>query len=276
METNIIKHLNIKGIFNQYSLEWDLNEEVSILVGINGGGKTTVMKSIDALLSQNYSYLYNKNTQKNIGINAILKDGETIFYDYPAKQEAKKKINHVFITTFDVPIRDKTKIKYSESHLDKVLRDLWYTVGTEEPSFFNYRLKAIHYPEEAVKINAKIHHFFNSINKIFAETQKTIDITLNNEIIFRRENSIIPLINLSSGEKQLLLILLSVFLMEEKPYILLMDEPEISLHISWQQQLIDVIRELNPNCQIIIATHSPSIFGEGWGNKIFFIEDLIS
>jgi predicted ATP-dependent endonuclease of OLD family len=62
--------------------------------------------------------------------------------------------------------------------------------------------------------------------------------------------------------------------MEEEQYILLMDEPEISLHIGWQQRLIDIIRELNPNCQLIIATHSPSIFGEGWGDKLFFVEDL--
>jgi predicted ATP-dependent endonuclease of OLD family len=47
-----------------------------------------------------------------------------------------------------------------------------------------------------------------------------------------------------------------------------MDEPEISLHIEWQQRLIDVIRDLNPNCQIIISNHSSSIFGQGWGDKL--------
>jgi predicted ATPase len=94
-------------------------------------------------------------------------------------------------------------------------------------------------------------------------------------LIFNQEETVIRLEKLSSGEKQLLIILFTVFLMEEKPFIVLMDEPEISLHIGWQQQLIDVIRQVNPHCQLIIATHSPSIFGEGWGNKIFFVEDLI-
>ncbi len=275
MESNIIRHIEIKGIFNQYSLKWNLNEDVNILIGINGGGKTTVMKSINALLSESYSYLHNKNTKRNIGIYITFKNGETIFYDNPAKHEAKGKVNHTFITTFDVPLKDKTKIKQSESPLDKELRDLWYTLGTEDPSFFNYRLKTTHFPEEADKINTRIRSFFNAINHIFSETQKTIDIAVNNEIIFRRENDIIPLTSLSSGEKQLLLILLSVFLMEEQAYILLMDEPEISLHIGWQQQLVDIIRNLNPNCQIIMATHSPSIFGKGWGDKMFFIEDLM-
>lgn len=57
---------------------------------------------------------------------------------------------------------------------------------------------------------------------------------------------------LSSGEKQLLLILLKVFLKEDKPFILLMDEPELSLHIEWQRQLIEAIQILNKNCQIIL------------------------
>ena len=56
--------------------------------------------------------------------------------------------------------------------------------------------------------------------------------------------------------------------------ILLLDEPENSLHIEWQHQLIDVIRKLNPNSQLIISTHSPSIFGDGWGDKLFFLEDM--
>ena len=84
----------------------------------------------------------------------------------------------------------------------------------------------------------------------------------------------IQLEQLSSGEKQVLLILTTVFLQEEKPNILLMDEPEISLHISWQDKLIEMIRKLNPNCQLILTTHSPNIFADGWEDKIVFIEDL--
>lgn len=84
----------------------------------------------------------------------------------------------------------------------------------------------------------------------------------------------IQLEQLSSGEKQLLLILTTVFLQEEEPNILLMDEPEISLHISWQDKLIEMIRKLNPNCQLILATHSPNIFVDGWEDKIVFIEDM--
>lgn len=53
-----------------------------------------------------------------------------------------------------------------------------------------------------------------------------------------------------------------------------MDEPELSLHISWQDKLLSTIRDLNPNCQLIIATHSPSIFANGWENNLKFMEDI--
>jgi wyosine [tRNA(Phe)-imidazoG37] synthetase (radical SAM superfamily) len=80
---------------------------------------------------------------------------------------------------------------------------------------------------------------------------------------------------LSSGEKQVFLILLTVLLQDGKPYILLLDEPEISLHIEWQRVLIKMIRDLNENCQIIIVTHSPSIYFKGWSDKMKRITDIV-
>ena len=117
---------------------------------------------------------------------------------------------------------------------------------------------------------------FETVDRLFAKTGKNIRIDPHtNHLIFIDEGEEIPLYKLSSGEKQLLLILMKVFLMEEQPYILLMDEPEISLHIEWQYKLFEEIRRLNPNCQIITSTHSPSLFGDGWGDKLVFVEDLV-
>ena len=73
----------------------------------------------------------------------------------------------------------------------------------------------------------------------------------------------------------MLLILLKVFLLDKKPAMIFMDEPEISLHIRWQSEIIDRMRQINPFCQIIIATHSPSMFGTGWGDKVVYMEDII-
>jgi ABC-type cobalamin/Fe3+-siderophores transport system ATPase subunit len=118
--------------------------------------------------------------------------------------------------------------------------------------------------------------FIKIVNKLFSDTEKQLDFDENNSIIFRKKNKIIKPSQLSSGEKQLLIILLTVIQQEKKPTIILMDEPELSLHLSWQIELIDSIKKLNPNSQLIIATHSPSVFMNGWNDKITRIEDIIS
>ena len=58
-------------------------------------------------------------------------------------------------------------------------------------------------------------------------------------------------------------------------YASLMDEPEISLHIEWQKQLINIIRELNPNAQIILSTHSPALIMDGWMDIVTEVEDVL-
>ena len=130
---------------------------------------------------------------------------------------------------------------------------------------------------------AKNDYFFDTINRLFEPTHKSLfedteDITDASLILKEVTNTgkKLNIFELSSGEKQLLLILLTVLCQDEKPSILLMDEPEISLHLRWQYELIEIIRTLNPNCQVIIATHSPSIYGKGWRDKVFFMNQIIT
>ena len=79
---------------------------------------------------------------------------------------------------------------------------------------------------------------------------------------------------LSSGEKQMLAILLTVLIEDNQHYVLFMDEPEVSLHIDWQKNLIDMILDLNPNVQIILTTHSPAVIMNGWMDKVTEVTDI--
>lgn len=72
-------------------------------------------------------------------------------------------------------------------------------------------------------------------------------------------NSTHGLDGLSSGERHLLTFLSVILLDGSKRDFILIDEPEISLNVIWQEQLINLIKELAPNSQIIMASHSPSI-----------------
>ena len=147
-------------------------------------------------------------------------------------------------------------------------------------AFVDYQLdqtkKIINQKIDVTAAFTKIRYFTDTVNRLFLATGKTIDENENRLIFLLDQKVKIEANQLSSGEKQLLLILLTVLCQDEKPSILLMDEPEISLHLRWQYELIEIIRALNPNCQVIIVTHSPSIFGKGWRDKVFFMDKIIS
>jgi len=83
------------------------------------------------------------------------------------------------------------------------------------------------------------------------------------------EGQSIGLAALSSGEKQALWIFIATLLAGENT--LLIDEPEISMHIDWQEQLLSGMQQLNSNAQIIVATHSPGIMAKIPDDKIFSI-----
>lgn len=116
--------------------------------------------------------------------------------------------------------------------------------------------------------------FISIINELFRETNKKINTDKSRLEFILEDGNTLSMYQLSSGEKQLLYILTTVLLQEKKDYILFMDEPEISLHIDWQEVLIKKILELNPNCQLLIATHAPSLILQGWDNCVQNVNDI--
>ncbi|CAN7603814.1 AAA family ATPase [Variovorax paradoxus] len=74
---------------------------------------------------------------------------------------------------------------------------------------------------------------------------------------------------LSSGERQILIILTYLAFVSGKDSVFVIDEPELSLHLVWQRLLIDAIKELRPpGCQVILATHAPEIAGRALDKSI--------
>jgi predicted ATPase len=80
---------------------------------------------------------------------------------------------------------------------------------------------------------------------------------------------------LSSGEKQLVIILGEALLQKQSASIYIADEPELSLHVSWQEKLTSNLRQVNPNAQVIFATHSPDIVST-FRDHIFDLEKLLA
>lgn len=186
--------------------------------------------------------------------------------------EARKRLD--FISTFDVASeRDK------ESVLNAQLRNLqeryaYYLSDLARQVSEKVKESGNVSKEQMDAINHNRDEFLGIVNTMFAETGKTLSENESNLVFMKDGLKRIPLFNLSAGEKQLLIILLTTLLERREEYILIMDEPEISLHIDMQYSLIDNLLKLNPNVQLIVTTHSPSIFGAGWGDKVVYSEDI--
>jgi len=105
--------------------------------------------------------------------------------------------------------------------------------------------------------------------------RKKMQLTSSNELQFiSRSGKILKTNMLSSGEKQLLILLSETLLQREMPTVFIADEPEISLHVLWQEKLVSSLRSLNPSAQIIFATHSPDIVG-GLSKRAIDMETII-
>ena len=224
-------------LWDKYDVSIIANEDVNIIVGINGSGKTTLLNEIYKLALEN------------------LEDKNQVIY----------------VPSIDnIAMRDKRK---TSNALTQDLEFYMFDMKTG-PSMMYYRMSMIDASaEKQAEMKARIEDFRSVINGLFQETEKHIEIE-GNKFNIVSKGQILPIDALSSGEKQILLIMLRVFLLEGKESYVLLDEPENSLDISWQYKLIDTLTKLNPNAQFFITTHSPSIFGAGWGDKIIYMEDV--
>lgn len=225
-------------LWGKQDVRFTANEDVNIIVGVNGSGKTTLLDAINKLALDNL--------------------------------EDKNQI--VYVPSIDnIAMRDKRK---TANALTQDLEFFMYDMKTG-PSMMYHRMAMIDASvDKQAKMKARIDAFCSIINNLFKTTGKQIEIE-GNKFNVVSNGLLIPLEALSSGEKQILLILLRVFLLDEKEAFVFLDEPENSLDISWQFELINILVKLNPNAQYFITTHSPSIFGDGWADKIINMKEII-
>ena len=127
--------------------------------------------------------------------------------------------------------------------------------------------------DAAQHLSVQKKRFQDIVDELFSDTGKKM-IRTENEIRFTQIGEVLQPYMLSSGEKQMLAILLTVLVEDNQPYVLFMDEPEVSLHIEWQKRMIDLCLELNPNVQIILTTHSPAVVMNGWVDSVTEVSDI--
>lgn len=111
-------------------------------------------------------------------------------------------------------------------------------------------------------------------NKEFAYDKEKGELTVTLKEINRKDIPL-SLSSLSSGEKQLLILLTEALLQRERNYLFIADEPELSLHVKWQKMILPEMLKLNPNAQIIVATHSPEV-ASNYPDKIINMSKISS
>ena len=112
----------------------------------------------------------------------------------------------------------------------------------------------------------KLELFTNILNER-RFTFKSINIDKEKGFFFKTTNGKeLKLNQLSSGEQHEVVLLYELIFKTMPNILVLIDEPEISLHITWQKEFLDDLLRIIKiqKFQVLIATHSPSIINDRW------------
>lgn len=115
------------------------------------------------------------------------------------------------------------------------------------------------------KLFKPINDFLETVNDYYSDSNKTLEIDTVGQLTVRRpDDSECTIEGLSSGERQLLVIFAHSYFNrhQRKNTVFIIDEPELSLHLGWQEKFAHTIFSINPKSQYVLATHSPEIVGE--------------
>ncbi len=269
-----IKKIEIDSLWSgKKHIIWDLNRQVNILSGSNGQGKSTILNKVVKGLAAGGEFP--SHMLKGVRLEVVPEDAKWIRYD--------------MIRSLDSNLQQS--LADGDGFIRQALTALAGVGGGSllDIQLYNLQRKFLDYQvnignriieklqagdtDAAQQLSTKKKRFQDIVDDLFSETGKRI-IRTENELRFTQIGEVLLPYQLSSGEKQMLIILLTVLVEDNQPYVLFMDEPEVSLHIEWQKRLLDLCLELNPNVQIILTTHSPAVVMNGWVDAVTEVSDI--
>lgn len=286
-----IKTLNIGQYKGFKDFKLDFNENLIVLVGENGTGKTTLLEIIYNLLSGNNEFFEDDPNLMNITLE--LKDGIKIRADREEKdvnlyindklvnedneffteQRAIYFPSEVAFKSYEMTGPNKMELSNTDVILnaDKMSKELKQFLINQKYQDLNDIANGK--SDEAIRIE-KYKKLYND----FLTDKKFIGIDNESfEPIFELNDTgeVISIDKLSSGEKQIFFKGGSLLQYgEEKEIVVLLDEPETSMHPEWQQKILKFYRDIVPKAQFIFATHSPHILSCCKKEEICVIEKV--
>ena len=265
-----------------------------VLIGENGTGKTTILKEICDLMdiesnskSENKIFLELEENEKYLFKNYLLENNnniimeDDILYDcadikcLDIKKEAfnfeeiekDKYKSKVIYLPAEVNFNSLKRVDRTFRYKYKFRNEINENLISDLPSAIANRIYVEMIMNEDLPARESREKICKEVNSIFESMDLDVElIGLSKDEdtvpIFRIiEGKEFDISGLSSGEKQLFLRALSLKFLNVNNSIILIDEPEISLHPRWQRKIINVYENIGENNQLIIATHSPHIIG---------------
>ena len=272
-----IKTIEIDALWSgKKHIVWDLDPKVNVLSGINGVGKSTILNKVVRSVGVNGDIV--NHLLKGVHLTTAPEDATHIRFDLIRSLDSNLSQTFSESEGFIHQALSVLAGVGGGSLLDLQLYQLQRKYLDYQVNIGNRIIDVLQSGDpdaaaKAQKISEPKKKFQDMLDRLFAETGKRL-IRTKNEIAFTQIGEMLMPYQLSSGEKQMLAILLTVLIEDNQHYVLFMDEPEVSLHIDWQKNLIDMILDLNPNVQIILTTHSPAVIMNGWMDKVTEVTDI--
>lgn len=240
-----------------------------IIAGGNGTGKTTILESI-----YNYLEKYGLFSEENPISFKFEKNEKALLKNYSKAGKSRKeeiktgqklpKIIYIPSEIFFKKLKTKTtSLKVEYRFLNKVDSRLVEDI----PSYIASKVIETANSNEDLTMKQAKELVFKDINEIFEILRINVRLTgiskdaKSMPVFTDYFGEEIDINELSSGEKHIFLRILSIKMLEPENSIIMIDEPESSLHPKWQQKIVKVLERIGKNNQIMIATHSPHILG---------------
>lgn len=228
----------------------DNNSATSIASQIEDSSKLNNRKKIVNLAISELGLLYLKDS-----VNNFFEKMEALLYEYKANaSEEDDEIPNV------EQLQVLIKWIYNSSKLSQIDGIIEFSQ--------QYQTQVDQLKEPLERLKSIVTNFLKEGSKILQLTEEGIlKVMLKND-------AVADVKNLSSGEKQIIIMIAHlIFEEDQKPSgIFIIDEPELSLHLAWQEIFVSSIMEASPKTQFILATHSPSIIAKS--SMQLFCQDL--